>query len=51
MAESMREEDTTAAVRGGFTRQTRGEQISRRERQNGGVDAQREAETQGRKKG
>lgn len=29
--ESMREEDTTAAIHGGFTQQMRGEQISHRE--------------------
>lgn len=49
--ESMREEDTTAAIHGGFIQQMRGEQISHRERQKEGVKSQREMETQGRKKG
>lgn len=48
-SESMREEDTTAAIHGGFTQQMRGEQISRRERQKQGVVSQREMETQGRR--
>lgn len=43
--ESMREEDTTAAIHGGFTQQMRGEQISHRERQKEGVTSQREMET------
>lgn len=45
----MREEDTTAAIHGGFTRQMRGEQISHRERQKQGVMFQREKETRGRR--
>lgn len=49
-SESMREEDTTAAIHGGFTQQMRGEQISHRERQKKGVTSQREMETLGRKK-
>ena len=49
--ESMREEDTTAAIHGGFTQQMRGEQISHRERQKEGVASRRETETRERKKG
>lgn len=48
----MREEDTTAAaVHGGFTQQMKGGQISHREHQKEGVEAQREVETQGWRKG
>lgn len=44
----MREEDTTAAIHGGFTQQMRGEQISHRERE---TRPRGEMETRGRKTG
>lgn len=48
----MREEDTTAAaIHGGFTQQMKGEQISRGERQNEGVESQREGGNTGMNEG